>query len=196
MSAEREAHLSPEAYLRQERKRSYKSEYLAGQIYALAGGSRRHNLIVANVIAALHGQLRRRSCTVYPSDLRVHVPGVKYYTYPDVSVACDPLDFADNEQDTLLNPVVLIEVLSQSTENYDRGRKFKFYRAIPSFQEYLLIAQDSMHIEHYVRQPDNQWLFVDVDDAGATIHLASILCELLVTDIYEKVDLTPDEADS
>ncbi len=196
MSAQPETQLSPEAYLRLERQRPYKSEYLAGQVYALAGGSHRHNMIVANVLAALHSQLRRRPCIVYPSDLRVHVPGVKYYTYPDVSVACDPLHFADDEQDTLLNPVVLIEVLSRSTENYDRGRKFKLYRAIPSFQEYLLVAQDSIHIEHYVRQPDNQWLFVDVDDPGTTIQLASIQCQLLVADIYEKVALAPDEANS
>jgi Uma2 family endonuclease len=188
MSAQLDAYLAPEEYLQIERRRTYKSEYLAGQTYALAGGSRQHNLIVANVVAALHGQLRGRSCTVFPSDLRVHVPSGNYYTYPDVSVACDPIQFTDDEQDTLLNPVVIVEVLSKSTESYDRGRKFKLYRAIPSFQEYLLVAQDSLHVEHYVRQPDN-WAFVDVDDPAATIRLASIQCDLLMSGIYEKVDL-------
>lgn len=193
MSAQPEVYLSPDEYLLQERQRAYKSEYLAGHIYALAGGSRRHNLLVANIVAALHRQLRQRSCTVYPSDLRIHIPGRNYYTYPDVSVACEPLRFTDDEQDTVLNPVVIIEVLSKSTENYDRGRKFKHYRTITSFQEYLLIAQDSVHIEHYVRQPDNQWLFVDVDDPNETIVLSCIQCDLLVTDIYEKVDVTAHE---
>jgi Uma2 family endonuclease len=193
MSAQAAAYLAPEEYLLRERQSSSKHEYLAGQIYALAGGSRRHNLIVANIVATLHGQLRRRSCTLYPSDLRIHVPGMKYYAYPDISVACEPLQFTDDEQDTLLNPVVIVEVLSKSTENYDRGRKFKLYRAIASFQEYLLIAQDSVHVEHYVRQPDNQWLFVDVDEPAATISLGSIQCDLLMADIYEKVDVAAGE---
>lgn len=193
MSAQPVSHLAPEEYLILERQSTYKSEYLAGQVYALAGGSRRHNQIVANAIAALHGQLRRRACSVYPSDLRVHVPGTQFYAYPDISVACDPIRFTDDMQDTLLNPIVIIEVLSKSTENYDRGRKFKLYRSLDSLQEYVLIAQNSVHIEHYIRQPDNQWLFADVDDRAATLHLTSIDCTLALADVYEKVDVGAEE---
>ncbi|HEU4324822.1 MAG TPA: Uma2 family endonuclease [Roseiflexaceae bacterium] len=157
-------------------------------MYPQAGGSRRHNLIVARLVAALYGQLRGRSCELFPSDMRVHVPGTHFYAYPDVSIACPPLRFGDQRQDTLLNPVVLIEVLSPSTENFDRGRKFRLYRQLDSFREYLLIAQDSLHVEHDVRQPDQQWLFVEHEDRAATIQLGAVGCVLALADIYERIE--------
>ncbi|GAB4212443.1 MAG: Uma2 family endonuclease [Roseiflexaceae bacterium] len=193
MSAQQAQFITPEEYLAQERERDYRSEYLDGRVYAQAGGSRRHNLIVASVIAALYAQLRGRTCELFPSDMRVHVPGTRFYAYPDVSIACPPLLFDDQRQDTLLNPVVLIEVLSPSTENFDRGRKFRLYRELESFQEYLLIAQDNLHVEHYVRQPDQQWLFVEYEDRAATVQINSVGCILALSDIYERIDFNTAE---
>jgi len=176
-------------YLEGERLATARHEYLDGAVYALAGGSRNHNLIVANLIAELHGQLKQRSCTVFPSGLRVKVSATGLYTYPDVSVVCGEAWFDDSHNDTLLNPTLLIEVLSPSTENYDRGGKFQQYRRLPSLREYLLVAQDSYHIEQYVRQTDHQWLLIEIDGPDAVVVLESIGCHLSVCDIYAKVGL-------
>lgn len=176
-------------YLAHERHSAGKSEYFAGTVFAMAGGSEAHNVIVSNVVAALHGQLRRRQCTVYPSDMRLRIPATGLYTYPDVSVVCGAAQFDDDHRDTLLNPTVIIEVLSPSTESYDRGKKFQNYRTLPSLQEYLLVAQDGYHIEHYVRQPNNQWLLAEANDPTTTLHLSALGCDLTLADVYEKVGL-------
>ncbi len=189
MSAEQDVYLTPAEYLAFERQSTYRSEYLAGQVVAMAGSSARHNLIVTNVVAELRTQLRKRPCTVYPSDMRLKVSQTGLYTYPDVIVVCGDVHFEDAEQDTLLNPTELVEILSKSTENYDCGRKFQHYRTLESFQEYLLVAQDAHHVEHYVRRPDDQWLLSETDDLRATIILPSIDCTLLLADVYEKVDI-------
>jgi Uma2 family endonuclease len=134
--------VTPNEYLILERQAPYKSEYRDGQIVAMSGASRQHNIITANVVAELHAQLKQRSCTVLPSDMRVKVTSTGLYTYPDVVVVCGEALFDDNQQDTLLNPTLIVEVLSKSTEAYDRGDKFKHYRHLPSLAEYLLISQD------------------------------------------------------
>lgn len=189
MSLEAKTLITPEEYLSRERHAEHKSEYVAGEIFALAGASERHNLIVGNVFAGLHAQLRQRPCKVYASDMRVKVQATDLYTYPDVVALCHEARFDDNQQDTLLNPMLIVEVLSESTERYDRGKKFAHYRKLESLQEYVLIAQDTYHIEHYIRQPDNQWLLSESDNVQDTIHLPSIDCHLAVADVYDKVEV-------
>jgi Uma2 family endonuclease len=155
----------------------------------MSGASKQHNLITANVLAELHAQLKKRPCTIYPSDMRLKVSATGLYTYPDVTIVCAEAQFDDNQQDTLLNPTVIVEVLSKSTEAYDRGEKFAHYRKLPSLAEYILIAQDKYYLEHYVRQPDNQWLLSEMDKLEDTLQLPSINCHLALADIYDKVKI-------
>ncbi|MCL4828922.1 MAG: Uma2 family endonuclease [Caldilinea sp.] len=194
MSALLKPLISPRDYLAAERTSVIKHEYHAGKVYAMAGASERHNLIVVNLVALLHGQLRRRTCTVYPSDMRVKVVTEGLYTYPDISVVCGAPQFEDEHRDTLLNPTLIVEVLSPSTENYDRGRKFQSYRSLPSLMEYVLVAQDQAHVEHYIRQPDGRWLLAEYSTLAATVRIDAIGCELTLTDIYEKVELDSSES--
>lgn len=179
-------YLSPEEYLAIERKAEYKSEYVDGVMYAMAGGSERHNLITANIIIALGVQLRNRPCRVYPSDLKVRVPNSKRFFYPAVSVVCGETRFADDERDVVLNPMLVVEVLSESTAAYDRGKKFLAYQQIDSLQEYLLIWQEEEMVEHYVRQSNDTWLYTKAVGLAATIILPSIACEVTLRDIYDK----------
>ncbi|HYN90066.1 MAG TPA: Uma2 family endonuclease, partial [Ardenticatenaceae bacterium] len=147
-----------EEYLVRERGAEAKSEYLDGEIVAMVGASRAHNLLTINVAGLLWQQLGDRPCEVYSNDMRVKIPVARVYTYPDVVVSCDDPLFEDDELDTLLNPIVIVEVLSASTESYDRGKKFSFYRSIPSLIEYVLVAQDEHRVEHYLRQAGGHWL--------------------------------------
>lgn len=183
--------LSPLEYLRRERQSETKSEYLAGQVHQMAGASERHNLITVNVGFQLHGQLRQRPWRIYASNMRVKISQSGAYTYPDVTVVCDAPRFEGERRDTLLNPTVIIEVLSPSTERYDRGQKFQLYRSIESLTEYLLIAQDAQRVEHYVRQSDGQWLLSEASEPDQTIHLPTIRCDLLLADVYDKVEFDP-----
>ena len=178
---------TPEEYLALERKAKYKSEYVNGRIYAMSGASEEHNLIAGNVFAGLHTQLRGRTCRAYISDMRVKVNTTGGYFYPDVVAVCGEPLFGDKELDTLLNPTVVIEVLSDSTEAYDRGEKFAHYRRVESLSEYVLVAQDKVRVEHYERQ-GVAWLFTEVSDLDDTLTLTSIECALLVRDIYERVE--------
>jgi Uma2 family endonuclease len=186
MSALPKALMSLEAYLDFERQSETKHEYLNGEVFAMTGASERHNLIVLNTGASLHAQLRKRPCKVYPSDMRVRVKGTSFYTYPDLSAVCGNTEFEDDVLDTLLNPNVIIEVLSPSTESYNRGKKFQQYRKLDSLQDYVLIAQDSMRIEHYARQGE-QWILTDITAPDGVVTLASIGCTLVLSDVYEKV---------
>jgi Uma2 family endonuclease len=179
--------MTPEEYLDFERASQTKHEYFAGEIFAMAGASENHNLIVMSAGANLYAQLRKRPCKAYASDMRVKTRSTVLYTYPDISVVCGEPQFEDAEVDTLLNPTVIIEVLSPSTESYDRGKKFQHYRTLESLQEYLLIAQDEPHIEHYVRQPDHQWLLSEAQGMEASLELPFIECTLALADVYEKV---------
>ena len=180
---------SPQEYLELERKAEYKSEYFAGEIFAMSGASERHNLIVMNVAAALHTQFRGRPCKVYASDMRVKVSPTGLYTYPDVVAVCEEVQLEDDQLDTLLNPTVLVEVLSKSTEAYDRGDKAGHYRKLSSLAEYVLISQDKHHIEHYARQPDNHWLLSEASDLKETLVLPSVNASLVLSDVYDRIDL-------
>lgn len=189
MSLQPKTFLTPEEYLAIERKAEYKSEYFNGEMFAMAGASAQHVLIVTNVAAELRGQLRRKPCTVYSTDLRVRVSPTGLYTYPDVVVICGQPQFADEDRDMVLNPTLIVEVLSESTKDYDRGGKFEHYRSLSSFGEYVLIAQDRCHVEHFIRQSDNRWLLSETNKIEDTIHLSSIDCTLALTEVYDKVDL-------
>lgn len=179
-------YLSPEEYLALERKAEFKSEYMDGVVYAMAGASKRHNLIVANIIITIGAQLKGRPCKVYPSDLKVRVPSPKRYFYPDVSVVCGEDEFADDEQDIILNPSLIVEVSSETTAAFDRGKKFLSYQQIGSLQEYLLVSQDEILLEGYSRQGNDTWLYTKVTGLEGSLTLPSIECTLALKDVYDK----------
>ena len=183
--------LTPEEYIAFERKAPPDSviirhEYLNGELIAMSGASRAHNLITINTSTALHTRLRGSGCETYANDMRVSTPATTSYFYPDVVVVCDEPRFEDDVFDTLLNPILLVEVLSPSTKAYDRGEKFAHYRQLPSLQEYLLVTQDEVCVEHYRRQ-EKQWIFTEFQDIGERLPLTSIQCELFLQEIYERV---------
>jgi len=177
---------TPEEYLALERKAEYKSEYFNGFITAMSGASREHNLIAVNMTSDLNAQLRDRKCEVYSGDMRVLISSTGLYTYPDVSVVCSQPQFLDKEVDTLLNPTVVVEVLSPSTETYDRGAKFAHYRRIESLQDYVMISQEEMHVEHYTKQ-GNGWFLSVLENPEAILELPSIGCKVALSEIYRKV---------
>ena len=180
--------ISPEEYLALERKAEYKSEYAYGQMYAMAGGSPEYNLIAGNVHTALNVALRDRPCLVFNSNMKVRVPSSLKFHYPDATVVCDNPHYDDKERDVLLNPLLLIEVLSPTTAAYDRGKKFQSYQEIPSFREYLLIAQDEPVIERFVKQADGNWLYTKVAGLDQSIELVTLDCRLALRDVYAKVE--------
>jgi Uma2 family endonuclease len=190
VSTQPKTFLTPEQYLEIERKAEYKSEYYRGEMFAMAGASLAHNWLVANLIGELHAALKGGPCGVLPSDMRVRVESTGLYTYPDVAVVCGAPRLADDQTDTLLNPTLLIEVLSPSTEGYDRGRKFEHYRSIDSLSEYLTIASDRVHADLFTRQADDRWLLTSATRLEDSLDLQSVGCSLTLASLYEKVDLT------
>src|SRR5579864_7307375 len=190
MSTQPKTFLTPEQYLEIERKAEFKSEYYQGEMFAMAGARSDHNLIVGNLVAFLHPQLRPRPCLTYSSDQRVRVSATGLYTYPDVIVVCGEPQFVDEELDTLTNPTLIIEVLSPSTEAYDRGRKFEHYRSLPSLREYLLVASERIHLDLFKRQSDEEWLLTAAGRPEDTIELSSVACKLTLAEIYLKTTLT------
>jgi Uma2 family endonuclease len=189
MSSPNPGLLSPREYLDLERKSEFRSEYIAGRMYAMSGASRRHSLIAGNFYRELSSQLRGRTCEAHMADLRVKVDPTGLYTYPDIVAICGDVRLEDEHFDTLLNPTVIVEVLSDSTEAYDRGEKFAHYRRLDSLREYVLVAQDKIRIEHYLRQGD-AWIFSEISGSDATLDLESIDCHVSLSAIYEKVDFT------
>jgi Uma2 family endonuclease len=190
MSSLAKPYYTPEEYLERERLADYKSEYFAGEIFAMAGAGRTHNLISGNVSASLTAQLRDRPCEVYANDMRVQADQARQYSYPDVVVACGEPHFRDGHEDTLSNPIVIVEVLSPSTEANDRGEKFMRYRQVASFTDYVLMSQNARHVEHFVKQPDGSWRMTEADGED-TILLSSIGCVLSLADAYNKVTPEP-----
>ena len=181
--------LTPEQYLEIEREAEFKSEYFNGEMFAMAGAKEAHNLLAMNVGYALHAQLRSRPCRIYANDMRVRVSATGLYTYPDVIAVCGERHFLDGQQrDTLLNPNLIVEVLSPTTEAYDRGRKFEHYKVIGSFTEYLLISSDRVHVDLFRRQPDGDWLLKSADRIEDVLDLQSVGCRLSLADLYEQVE--------
>jgi Uma2 family endonuclease len=174
-----------ESYLAFDRASDEKHEFIDGNVCAMTGASENHNLINVNITIALGIQFRGRPCKLYANDMRVRLPSHNY-VYPDIAVVCGEAQLEDEHLDTLLNPTVIIEVLSPSTETYDRGKKFEHYRALESLQEYLLVSQEQAHIERYIRQEDG-WLLTEAKGMEASIELSSIGCALTLADVYDKV---------
>ena len=193
MTAVAKKRLTAEEYLAIERKAEFRSEYFAGEMFAMSGASREHNLIVSNLNREVGEQLKDRPCEIYPSDMRVRIPS-GLYTYPDVVVVCGSPKFDDDHVDTLLNPLVLIEVLSESTADYDRGTKFKHYRQITSLREYVLVDQEATQIEHFALGGDGKWSLTEIAGLDQVLKLNSIECQIPLFEIYRKV--TFKEADS
>ncbi len=189
MTAQPAVHYTPEEYLARERQNEFKSEYWHGKMFAMAGASEAHNLIVVNVVRELSLQLKGKPCRVYPSDMRVRIPRTPSYKYPDVTVVCGKPEFEDDQHDILLNPTVIVEVLSPSTELYDRGAKFREYRTIDSLQEYLLISQHTALIERYVRQEQTRfWMLSEAAGLNESIEFQAIVCRLDLAEVYERVE--------
>ncbi|HEV7860715.1 MAG TPA: Uma2 family endonuclease [Pyrinomonadaceae bacterium] len=196
MSSQPQSFITEEEYLAIERGAETKSEYFAGAMFALAGASRRHNRIVTNLVTSLDSQLKERPCNVYSSNLRVRINQTGLYTYPDVVVTCGEEMFSDEHHDVLLNPQVIIEVLSDSTEAYDRGEKFEHYQQVESLAEYLLVSQHACRVEKYLRQDQKSWLYSEAHEVEERIEIESIACLLALRDVYDKVDLarSPDRS--
>jgi Uma2 family endonuclease len=188
MSLQPKPRLTPEDYLAIERSADIKSEYFDGETFAMAGASEPHNLIVANTLAEIRQHLKNRPCKVYANDMRVKVSLTGLFAYPDVVVVCGKTQFDDSHLDTLLNPTLIVEVLSDSTEAYDRGRKFEHYRKLESLAEYVLIAQHRPHVESYRRQSEQRWVLTESDGLDGSLRLDAIDCELALAEIYDKVE--------
>jgi Uma2 family endonuclease len=182
--------LTPTEYLEIERHSEIKHEYINGRMYVMSGASRYHIDISLNIVGALRTQMRGRPCKAWAMDMRVNTSPTGRYMYPDVVAVCGEPHFEDSEVDTLLNPMVIVEVLSDSTETYDRSEKFDYYRPIESLREYVLVAQNNMRVDHYVLR-DGEWMFSAFTAAGARLALPSIGCEISLGDIYEGVEFPP-----
>ena len=187
-----QTYLSPEEYIALERKATLKSEYLSGEILAMSGASDTHNLITMNTSNALYNQLADRGCRIYASDMRVGISTEVSYFYPDIAVTCDKPRFEDDVFDTLINPQVIVEVLSDSTAGYDRGEKFIRYRQLESLQEYILISQDQVQVDHYLRQ-GKQWVLSEFSALEDVLQLVSIGAELSLRQIYRFVEFETDD---
>ncbi|MGI8500086.1 MAG: Uma2 family endonuclease [Hassallia sp.] len=183
-----ERYYSPEEYLEIEVKSEERHEYINGQIIPMTGGTPNHNQIALNLSGTLNFALKRQTLRVFVTDQRLWIPQKRINTYPDVMVVASELQFQEGRKDTLTNPIMIAEVLSKSTKSYDRDEKFAAYRTIPSFQEYLLIDQYTMHVEQYSKTDNNRWIFTEYEDADLIISLASITFEISLADIYDKVD--------
>ncbi|MGI8885279.1 MAG: Uma2 family endonuclease [Pyrinomonadaceae bacterium] len=180
---------TPEEYLEFERNSETRHEYLDGEIFEMAGANKHHNRISVNVVRLLDNQLLERDCNIYGSDMRVKITSTGKYTYPDVVAICGEEIFegGDETEDTLLNPMLIIEVLSKSTEAYDRGAKFEYYQTIESFCEYVLITQEPFRVEQFVRKDRNVWMYFEFRKPEDVVKLNSIDCELSLRDIYHKI---------
>ena len=183
--------LSEQEYLARERKTTFKSEFYRGETFAMAGATREHNVIAAQYLRSLGNQLAGRKCDVYQSDMKVRIAATGRFTYPDVVVACQPRQFADDQKDVLLNPTLLVEVLSDSTASYDRGEKATDYRELQSLREFLLVAQDQPLVEHFTRQSPDTWQITRIVGLDATVELPSIACRLSLEEIYAEVEFPP-----
>ena len=179
--------ITPEQYLHRERNAEFRSEYFRGEMFAMAGASANHNLILLNAGASLREQLKKKPCRVYPSDLKLRIQATGLYTYPDLSVVCGEPQLESDHGDVLLNPVVLIEVLSDSTEAYDRGKKFEHYRTIPSLKHYVLVAQDRHSIDCFSLNPDGSWSLTACQTPTGMVEIAAIDSQLSAVEVYDKV---------
>ena len=189
MQVTSKTYYSPEEYLELETAAEYRSEYHDGQIIPMAGGKPNHNQLAINLTSGINYNLRKKPYRVFMSDLRLWIPECRLYTYPDVMVVQTPLVFAENRQDTITNPLMIAEILSDSTEKYDRGDKFRMYRTIPSFKEYLLVSQQSMQVEKFTKNNSNQWVLSEYAGKDDKITFNSFEFEIGLDELYDRVEL-------
>jgi Uma2 family endonuclease len=185
--------ITPEEYLELERRSEIKHEYLDGEMFAMPGVTRKHNLITLNIAADLNAQFLDRPCEVYGIDLRAKVRSTGLYTYPDIAVVCGQALFEDEREDTLMNPQVIIEVLSDSTESCDRGKKFAHYRVMESLREYLLVSQSECRVERFARQDDGNWIYSETTDPNGSVELMSVASRLPLSRVYHRIEFRRDD---
>ena len=188
MQVPTKVYYSPQEYLELEAQSEQRNEYLDGQIIPMAGGKANHNTIALNLSSALNYNLRKKPYRVFMSDLRLWIPNYRLYTYPDIMVVPTPLVFAENRQDTITNPLAIAEVLSDSTEKYDRGDKFRMYRSIPGFREYLLISQTAMQVEKFSKNASQQWVLSEYAGKDSKLTFDSFEFEISLDELYDRVE--------
>jgi len=193
MSGAPKQRMTPAEYLAFERQSEQRHEYYRGEIFAMAGASLAHNRIMSNILFELQSQFRDRPCDAFANDMRTQISSIGLYVYPDVVALCGEPNFEDNVFDSLINPQLVVEVLSPSTESYDRGQKFQFYRQSESLTDYLLVAQNRISVEHFRRQSSGQWIFNGYTVIEDVIEFTSLDCTLSLKEIYLKVDLEENE---
>jgi Uma2 family endonuclease len=192
MSAAEKRFPTGEQYLAWEREADFKSEYLAGEIYAMSGAALNHNIIATNLTREISNHLKGRPCQVLGSDMRVQVEAADAYFYPDLSGLCGGFDFHDDRRDTYKNPHFVIEILSDSTESYDRGKKFFHYQSLPSLKEYVLVSQGEVAVEIY-RKDGDRWIYQLITVEGAALKLESVDCEVPLSEIYRNVTFAAEQ---
>ena len=188
MATQLNTFILPEAYLEVERESETKSEYYDGVVYAMTGASINHIRVVTNLTRELSSQLRARRCDVLSNEMKVRLQNSRKFFYPDVIVLCGEPEFHDERRDIILNPLLVIEVLSDSTEAFDRGTKFQAYQTLDSLKEYILVAQDRPVVEQYVRQADGKWIYTAAVGLESSLTLPSVECSLNLSAVYDKVD--------
>lgn len=197
MSAQTKPRYTLEEYFELERKSEERFEYWNGEIFSMSGVTPEHAQLEVNFISRLNSRLTGKGCRVFPANIRIKVPSAPPYRYADISALCGEAKFEEiGGIRSLTNPALIIEILSGSTEAYDRGDKFTHYKSIPSFREYLLVAQHRPHITHFVRQADGSWIYNEYNDLAAVVKLASLNCELAMSEVYENVSFASDQSET
>jgi Uma2 family endonuclease len=192
MSTQLKRRYTLEEYLEMDRLSEERLEFWHGEIFSMSGVNQEHAEIEVNIVSTLHSRLRGRECRVFPANMRIKVPNMPPYRYADVSALCGKAQFEKiGGVDALTNPSLIIEILSPSTEGYDRGEKFSHYKSIPSFSEYLLVAQHRPHVTHLVKQTDGAWLHREFNDLNDAVKLETLNCELRLSEIYQNVEFAP-----
>jgi len=187
--------ISPAEYLSMERYSEIRNEYFDGEIFAMAGASREHNQISSNIVRVIGNQLLEKPCNIYSSDMKVKVKEIEKYTYPDIVIACETETYADDNNDVLLNPMVIMEILSDSTEAYDRGAKFAHHQLLDSLVDYILISQYFCQVEIFTRRDDDTWIYSKYATMEDVVTIGSIHCELSISEIYRKVTFDQRDVD-
>jgi Uma2 family endonuclease len=193
MQLQETRYYSPAEYLEIEVNSDIRHEYIDGLIIHKTGGTPDHNQVAGNFYAVLNFALKRQLYQVFVTDQRLWIPNRRIHTYPDIMVVQTPLIFEEGRKDTITNPVIIAEVLSNSTKSYDKDEKFAAYRTIPSFQEYILINQYTIHVEQYYKADNNKWIFSEYSNSQDSLNLASIACQISLEDIYNKVNFEAKE---
>lgn len=174
-------------YIEWESQADYRSEYVDGELFAMAGGSYRHSAICANLHRSIGNRLLEKECTVFDSNLKLAVPSYRAFLYPDLMVVCGAIECFEDHEDIIQNPILIVEVLSPSTELFDRGKKFAYYRSLPSLQEYVLVSQEAVSVEVFTKRVDGNWFFSALQEKDASVALHSLACEIPVSEIYRNI---------